>query len=174
VAALASVNPPQVVPATSAADVAAVHELFLEYADSLGFDLAFQDFEDELRRLPGEYGPPRGALLLARRDEEAVGCVGVRPLDPATCELKRLFVRPTARGGGVGRALTEAAVETARELGYERMRLDTVPAMGSARALYRSLGFHEIESYRHNPIPGTSFMELALHSAKTPEPPALG
>jgi ribosomal protein S18 acetylase RimI-like enzyme len=151
-----------IAPATSAEDVAAARRLFREYADSLGFDLAFQGFDDEVRALPGEYAPPSGALLLARRTGEPIGCVGVRASEGRICELKRLYVRPQGRGGGVGRALTEAAIAAARELGYERMRLDTVPAMEDARALYRSLGFREIEPYRHNPIPGTSFMELAL------------
>jgi putative acetyltransferase len=148
--------------AASVADVAAARELFLEYAASLGFDLTFQGFEDELRALPGDYAPPAGALLLARTAGEPVGCAGVRALEGRMCELKRLFVRPQARRGGVGRALTEAAIEAACGLGYERMRLDTVPAMAEARALYRSFGFVEIEPYRHNPIPGTSFMELVL------------
>jgi putative acetyltransferase len=149
-------------PATSGADVAVARRLFQEYADSLGFDLTFQGFEDELRSLPGDYGPPRGALLLARRAGEPVGCVGVRPLGPAVCELKRLYVRPDGRGGGVGRALTEAAIGAARAVGYERMRLDTVPSMEAARVLYRSLGFVEIPPYRHNPVAGTTFMELQL------------
>lgn len=136
--------------------------LFLEYAESLGFDLGFQDFEAELRGLPGAYAPPGGVLLLARVAKEAVGCVGLRPLAPETCEMKRLYVRPEARAGGAGRALAEAVIEVGRELGYRRMRLDTVPTMTAARALYRSLGFREIEPYRFNPIPGTSFMELDL------------
>jgi ribosomal protein S18 acetylase RimI-like enzyme len=142
--------------------VADARALFLEYAESLGFDLGFQDFEAELRGLPGEYAPPGGVLLLARVAKEAVGCVGLRPLAPETCEMKRLYVRPEARAGGAGRALAEAVIEVGRELGYRRMRLDTVPTMTAARALYRSLGFREIEPYRFNPIPGTSFMELDL------------
>ncbi len=143
--------------------------LFLEYAESLGFDLGFQDFEAELRSLPGDYAPPGGVLLLARAADEAVGCVGLRPLAPETCEMKRLYVRPEARGTGAGRALAEAVVEVGRELGYRRMRLDTVPAMTAARALYRSLGFREIEPYRFNPIPGTSFMELDLAAPRPGE-----
>jgi ribosomal protein S18 acetylase RimI-like enzyme len=149
-------------PATTAAEVAAAADLFREYADSLGFDLGFQGFEDELQALPGDYAPPTGALLVARRAARFVGCVGVRPFEAQICELKRLYVRPEARGTGLGRALTEAAIESARDLGYERMRLDTVPAMAEARALYRSLGFTKIAPYRQNPIPGTTFMELTL------------
>jgi putative acetyltransferase len=139
--------------------------LFLEYAESLGFDLGFQDFERELRELPGEYAPPRGALLIARDRETAIGCVALRPLGPGTCEMKRLYVQPEARAGGAGRALAEAILAAGRELGYRRMRLDTVPSMTAARGLYRSLGFREIEPYRFNPIPGTSFMELDLEAA---------
>jgi len=154
--------------ATTAADLADARDLFHAYADSLGFDLGFQDVERELAELPGAYAPPRGTLLLARSGSDTVGCVAVQPLDEATAELKRLFVRDGARGSGVGRLLAERAVEAARELGYEAIRLDTVPAMEAARALYRSLGFREIEPYRYNPIPGTGFMELRLRE------PALG
>jgi ribosomal protein S18 acetylase RimI-like enzyme len=139
-----------------------VRRLLEEYAASIGFDLAFQGFERELNDLPGEYAPPHGALLVARVGAEAVGCAGLRPLGPGVCELKRLYVRPGNRRSGAGRALTEAAIAAGRTLGYERMRLDTVPSMEAARALYRSLGFREIEPYRYNPIPGTAYMELDL------------
>ena len=144
-------------------ELSLVRELFREYADSLGVDLSFQGFEDELARLPGEYAPPRGSLLLACEDGHAVGCVALRPLEPAgTCELKRLYVRPASRAGGLGRALTLAAIDEARRLGYARMRLDTLPSMGAARRLYAGLGFREIEPYRFNPIDGTQFLELEL------------
>ena len=136
-------------------DVELVRTLFREYAGSLGVDLSFQGFDDELAALPGGYD----ALLVALPD---LGCVGVRPLDDGTCEMKRLFVRPRGRGLGLGRALALAAIERARALGYDRMRLDTLPAMAAARSLYRELGFVEIEPYRHNPVAGTSFMELQL------------
>jgi ribosomal protein S18 acetylase RimI-like enzyme len=139
-----------------------VRALFREYADGLGIDLGFQDFERELAELPGDYGPPRGALLLARAGAEAVGCVAVRPFADGACEMKRLYVRPVARGSGAGRMLAEAAVASARALGYERMLLDTLPSMAAAQRLYRALGFVEVEPYRHNPVPGTSFLELRL------------
>jgi ribosomal protein S18 acetylase RimI-like enzyme len=139
-------------------DVVLVRALFREYAGSLGVDLSFQGFEEELAALPGGYD----AVLVARLGDEIAGCVGVRPLDPEVCEMKRLYVRPIARGAGLGRALAEAAVARARELGYARMRLDTLPQMGAAQALYRSLGFVEIPPYRHNPVAGTTYLELEL------------
>jgi putative acetyltransferase len=145
-----------------------VRRLFEEYAASLGIDLGFQDFDTELRELPGEYAPPRGRLLLARIDGDAVGCVGLRPLETDVCEMKRLYVLPAHRGTGAGRALAEAVIRAGAQLGYRHMRLDTLPSMEAARALYRSLGFREIEPYRHNPIPGTAYMELALKPQQMP------
>ena len=139
-----------------------VGALLREYAASLPFELDFQDFDRELAGLPGAYAPPRGALFLARVDGEAAGCIALRPLDEEACELKRLFVRPAARGRGLGRRLTTAIVSEARRLGYARMRLDTTPGMEAAQALYEELGFVEAAPYRHNPVPGTRFLELEL------------
>jgi GNAT superfamily N-acetyltransferase len=145
-----------------ASDLEDVRTLFGEYAASLRFSLEFQDFERELATLPGDYAPPDGALLVARVDGSACGCVGVRPFEPGTCELKRLYVRPVKRSAGVGRLLTEAAIDRARQLGYGRMRLDTLPGMERAQGLYLALGFHEISAYRANPVPGARFLELDL------------
>ena len=156
----------EIQPARTLAEIEETRALFREYADSLGFDLSFQDFESELATLPGEYAPPGGQLLLARENEQLAGCVGVRPFAPGTCEMKRLYVRPAFRKCGLGRALAVAAVEAGRRIGYARMCLDTVPWMTEAIALYRSLGFVTIPPYRANPIAGAVFMELALARAR--------
>ena len=142
-------------------DVELVAALFREYADALGIDLSFQDFEAEVAALPHGYD----ALLVATVDGVPVGCVGVRPQEGDACEMKRLYVRPAGRGLGVGRALALAAIERARAAGYARMQLDTLPTMHAAHELYRSLGFVEIEPYRHNPIAGSRFLELRLTGA---------
>ena len=139
-----------------------VRELFREYVDSLGFELDFQDFGREFDELPGEYAPPEGRLFLALVDREAVGCIALRRIDSETCEMKRMYVRPRFRGRGIGRHLAVTAVRAARDIGYARMRLDTVPGMDAAISIYRSLGFREIEPYRYNPIEGAIYMELEL------------
>ena len=153
-------------------DLTAVALLFREYADSLGIDLSFQGFEAELAGLPGAYVPPAGALLLARSSSgEALGCVAVRGLDSValqalgesgTCEMKRLHTRPNARGAGVGRALALAAIRAAIQAGYRTMRLDTLPGMVAAGALYRSLGFETTPAYYDTPLAGTIFMRKTL------------
>lgn len=150
-------------PASSPADIESACELFLEYAQSLGFSLCFQNFDQELAGLPGDYAPPAGRLLLARREAELGGCVALHALDGGICEMKRLYVRPPFRGHGLGRVLAERAIAEARAIGYTHMRLDTVAAtMADAVALYRKLGFVEIKPYRENPMASTLYLELAL------------
>jgi putative acetyltransferase len=148
---------------SSAEEMEQVRVLFREYADSLGFDLCFQSFEQELAGLPGPYAPPSGCLLLATVGEEPAGCVALKKLADGVCEMKRLYVRSQHRGTGLGRTLAEQIIREARGLGYQVLRLDTVPSvMGKAVALYRSLGFRDIPAYYLNPVPGAVFMELRL------------
>jgi putative acetyltransferase len=143
--------------------MAAVRELFLEYANSLGFSLCFQSFDQELAGLPGKYAPPQGRLLLAEFSGRPAGCVALHPLQPEIAERKRLYVRPEFRGKGVGIALMNAVLREAKQIGYQRVRLDTIqPLMSDAIAMYRRFGFYEIAPYRPNPIAGTLYMELAL------------
>lgn len=136
--------------------------LFREYADSLGFDLSFQNFEQELAEIPGDYAPPGGRLYLAFEKGQPAGCIALRKISDDVCEMKRFYVCPLFRGKGVGKRLAALVIGEAREIGYKRMLLDTVPAMKRAISLYRVLGFRPIPPYRKNPIPGASFMELVL------------
>ena len=152
----------EIVQALTPGHVAEARALFREYERSLGIDLCFQGFEQELAGLPGAYAPPRGRLLLALDGAAPAGCVALRPLADAACEMKRLYVRPAFRGRRVGRLLAERILAEARAIGYPRMRLDTLPSMGEAIALYRALGFVEIAPYTTNPVAGALFMELAL------------
>lgn len=149
-------------PAELPRDLEVVRGLFEEYLSSLGTDLAFQGFQDELAELPGKYQPPAGRLLVAWNGARAVGCIALRPLDAGACEMKRLYVRPEARGEQLGRRLAERICKEAREAGYARICLDTLPMMVSAQALYESLGFVPIEPYVFNPIAGTKFLALDL------------
>jgi ribosomal protein S18 acetylase RimI-like enzyme len=139
-----------------------VREIFREYAAGLGVDLCFQDFEAELAALPGKYAPPQGRLLLARRDGDVAGCVALRPQAGDVCEMKRLYVRPAARGLGLGRRLAEAACAAAREAGYARIRLDTLPDMAAAQSMYASMGFRPIPAYVFNPVAGVRYLERDL------------
>ena len=153
-----------------AGDMASVAALFRAYAREIDIDLSFQGFDAELATLPGAYAPPRGALLLAvAADGALLGCVGVRPLDErGVCEMKRLHVRVSARRLGAGRALALAAVDASTQAGYERMRLDTLPTMLAAQALYRDLGFEPIPAYYDTPIAGTLFMQKILRTSGSP------
>ena len=145
--------------------VTTARQLFKEYEAGLGINLCFQNFAKELAELPGDYAPPDGRLLLAVENKKVAGCIALRRIGDGICEMKRLFVRSEFRGKGLGRQLVETIVRTAKEIGYERMRLDTLPGkMDEAIALYRSLGFTEIEPYYQNPVPGAKFMELELRS----------
>jgi GNAT superfamily N-acetyltransferase len=149
--------------AESPAQIAQARELFLEYAQSLGFSLCFQNFDKELAGLPGDYAPPEGRLLLAECEGQLAGCVALHKLEAGICEMKRLYLRPQFRGGGMGRALAERIISEARQIGYRRMRLDTVaPVMKDAVAMYGTLGFKKIAPYCANPIAGALYMELEL------------
>ncbi len=151
--------------AESPAQITQARELFLEYAQSLGFSLCFQNFDKELAELPGSYAPPDGRLLLAEYESQLAGCVALHKLGTTLefCEMKRLYLRPQFRGKGFGRAFANRIIAEARQIGYRRMRLDTVePVMKDAVAMYRRLGFREIAPYCANPMAGAIYMELAL------------
>jgi putative acetyltransferase len=153
----------ELIHAQASEEVSGARELFEEYAAWLGFSLCFQNFDKELAGLPGDYAPPSGRLLLATENNETAGCVALRKIGDGVCEMKRLYVRPKFRGKGLGRMLAETIIEAAREIGYERMRLDTLPGkMDQAIVMYRSLGFKNIEPYYNNPVEGAAFLELEL------------
>ena len=143
-------------------EIAAARQLFIEYAQWLNVDLCFQGFSAELASLPGVYSPPRGRLLIAQSETEHVGCVALRPLGSTACEMKRLFVRPQFRGQGAGRVLVETVIREGKEIGYNLMRLDTLPCMTSALLLYESFGFKPIAPYYETPLQDTVFLELTL------------
>jgi putative acetyltransferase len=188
---LAAMSTLRIAPADRDPALKLVSVLFREYAQSLGVDLSFQNFDNELAALPGEYAPPDGRIFLALFDEHdapltdrvgesewrrpatplasfsptvrvMAGCIALRRIDDETGEMKRLYVRRQFRGQGIGRQLAAAVIEAAREIGYRQIRLDTLPQMSEAQVLYGSLGFHEIPAYRYNPVPGTRYFELAL------------
>ena len=148
--------------ATTDDDYRLVSGLFREYLESLPFEIDFQDVDADIERPASMYAPPDGCAFLGVVDGDYVGVVGVRRFDEASCELKRMYVRPSSRGTGLGRALAEAAITAARELGYRQMLLDTIEDMRAANALYESLGFHQIPAYRHNPLPGDRYFALEL------------
>jgi ribosomal protein S18 acetylase RimI-like enzyme len=149
--------------AESLGQVAQARELFLEYAQSLGFSLCFQNFDKELASLPGDYAPPDGRLLLAEFEAQLAGCVALHKLEDGICEMKRLYLRPQFRGKGLGRAIADRIIAEARAMGYQQMRLDTVePVMKEAVAMYRRIGFREIAPYCKNPMAGALYMELLL------------
>jgi ribosomal protein S18 acetylase RimI-like enzyme len=146
-------------------DLPVVRELFEEYGKSLGIDLSFQGFDEELATLPGKYAPPHGTVIVARSEGMPCGCVALRRIDERTCEMKRLYVRPGCRGSRIGAELVTRIIDAALAKGYRAMRLDTLPSMKSAVSLYRSFGFQEIEPYIYNPLPGALFMEKQLQQS---------
>ena len=153
--------------AETSTEIAQARELFLEYQSTLGVDLCFQGFAEELASLPGNYAPPAGRLLLASNGGSVLGVVALRPILSSDCEMKRLYVRSAGRGAGLGRLLTQALIKEARLAGYSRVLLDTLPSMTEAQTLYRSVGFVEIAPYCHNPVAGTRYMALNLDEKST-------
>lgn len=148
-------------------DLSTIRQLFREYADGLGFDLCFQDFEAELASLPGKYEYPAGRILLAWDGDAPIGCIAMRPIDSERCEMKRLYLRPEGRGKGVGRQLATRIVEEARTAGYARLYLDTIPSMAAAVKLYASMGFQRTTPYVFNPIPDALYLVLDLQQIDT-------
>jgi putative acetyltransferase len=153
----------EIIHAKTDQEVQTAKMLFEEYAEWLGLDLGFQNFQEELDSMPGKYAGPAGRLVIAKYDGDIAGCAAVRKLQDGVCEMKRLFVREKFRGKGIGKALAEIIVEDARKIGYKKMRLDTDgQKMFKAMAIYKSMGFMEIEAYYHNPYDGVVYLELEL------------
>ena len=160
---LLNFSPMKLIQAESALEIEQARHLFREYQSWLQIDLCFQNFEKELANLPGDYAGPAGRLLLAYEDAQLAGCVALRKIDDGVCEMKRLFLREEFRGRGLGRQLIEAIIQEAKQIGYGRMRLDTLPPkMNDAIGLYQTYGFKQIERYYDNPVPAAMFMELDL------------
>ncbi|MGI4814835.1 MAG: GNAT family N-acetyltransferase [Janthinobacterium lividum] len=151
-------SPIHIVTALFPEHLEAVREIFVEYGESLGIDLGFQNFDAELATLPGKYAAPEGHILLAMRDGQAVGCVALRPLAGTTCEMKRLYVRPAGRGQQLGKTLAQTICRVAQEAGYSRIVLDTLASMHAALHVYKTLGFEVIEPYVFNPLPDATFL----------------
>ena len=152
----------ELVQATDKHEMKKVKEIFIEYRKDLGLDLSFQDFQDELDELPGEYSPPDGTIILAKEVDKIKGCVALRKIDEHTCEMKRLYVKPEHRGKGLGRKLAVSIIDIARNKGYTKMKLDTLTTLKKANQLYCSLGFEDCEPYRYNPLDDALYMELEL------------
>jgi len=152
----------KLIEATSGDHVQEIRGLCKEYAETLGFDLDFQDYAREFAGLPGEYQAPDGFLMLALWNDEAAGCAAMRKIEDGICEMKRMYVLPKYRGKGIGREMAVRIIEIARSIGYDRMRLDTIDTMTEAISLYDSLGFKEIKPYRYNPVKGARYLELEL------------
>ena len=155
----------RIVDPTSDPLLTAARELFLDYQRSIGVDLCFQGFTEELATLPGPYAHPQGRLYVGLVEDEPACCVALRPHDPETGEMKRLFVRPAFRGLGFGGLLTSTIIADAVQIGYRRIVLDTLPSMAGAQRMYEALGFVDIPAYTHNPVGGTRFMGLSLTGA---------
>src|SRR4030042_4041 len=147
------------VQALNPSDIEIVRDLFQEYANALGFGLAFQNFDKEIAELPGEYAPPNGRLYITYWNKNVAGCIALRSIDQDICEMKRMYVRPEHQGKGIGVALAQLIINDARVIGYHKMRLDTISSMKTARYIYEKLGFKEIEAYRFNPLPRGLFLD---------------
>lgn len=160
----------RLVPALEGPHLASIRTLFQEYAFSMGFDLSYQDFDQELSALPGKYAPPGGRLLLLLHGDTPAGCIALRPLEASVCEMKRLYVRPAFRNQGAGQLLVEALKREAAAMGYRTMRLDTLKRLDAAERLYRSLGFLDIAPYIHNPMEDAVYLECPLNPPPSPGP----